>query len=88
MRHSRQMNIRQLAGRAHADDSADIFRPGAPTVLLMTAAQQRAKARSPPQIEAAYAFGPWNLCAEQESISMRVWPTAIGILPTTCTASQ
>ena len=59
MRHSRQMNIRQLAGRAHADDSADIFRPGAPTVLLMTAAQQRAKARSPAQIEAAYAF--WSV---------------------------
>ena len=57
LRHARQMNLRQLAGGAHPDNAADIFRTGPPAMRLVAAAQQRAKTRSPPQPEAAHPFG-------------------------------
>ena len=57
--------------RRHADDAGDIFRTGTFAALLRAALDQRSSAGMPRR---AYStptpFGPWNLCAEMESISM------------------
>ena len=64
--------------RSHAGDAADVLGTGALAALLRAALDEVRQENALARVQKADAFGPWNLWAERESMSMFCSRTLMG----------